>query len=313
MPKGNLTLLDLAMRGGENVAAVVEDVVTVAPEWGIIPAAPRLGTSYEVLRRTSLPSGGFRKVGDGVVGQKSGFERETKPMFVFEAQMNVGEDIVKAQTAASRSTVGDVLADEAIAHVQGSAITMGSQVYYGKKANADGFAGLAAQVSDEESAGGGAGADTTSAYLLWVPPVTSESDVPKGVHFAVGLDGSFQFGDWMKQQVDKGNNKKAMEYVNNFMFYVGLATASAYSVFRVRNIKEGSALTPTMGYKLLKKVPIARRGNLIWVMNRTAQELLRQSLITNEVKDPPLPEKLCGIPITVTDSIVDTEKNGDLA
>lgn len=313
MPEGNLTLLDLAIRNGDNIAAVVEDVTTVAPEWGILPAVPKLGTSYDVLRRVGLPTGGFRKVGDGVKGQKSEFARETKPMFVFEAQMNVGEDIVKAQTASSRATTGDVLADEAMAHVQGSAISMGRQVYYGVKANEDGFAGLATQVSDEEDAGGGTGADTTSAYLLWIPPVADANQVPKGVHFAVGLDGGFTFGDWMKQQVDKGSNKKAMEFVNNFMFYVGLAAASAYSVFRVKKIKAANPLTDDLGFALLKKVPIARRGNLRWFMNRAAQESLRKSRVTTEVKAPPLPSDLAGFPITVTDSLIDTETSGNIA
>src|SRR5687767_2178974 len=99
MPDGTLTLLDLALRNGEKVGSVVDDVTTVAPEWSIIPAVPREGTSYDVLRRTALPNGNFRDVGDGVVLTKGGWDRETKPMYFFDAQMDVDEAIVQAQTA----------------------------------------------------------------------------------------------------------------------------------------------------------------------------------------------------------------------
>src|SRR5947209_3897754 len=129
------TLLDLAIRNGANVGSVVEEVTTAAPEWGIVPSVPQQGTSYDVLRRTALPKGSFRNVGDGVKGSKSEWARETKPMFIFEAAMNVGEDIVKAQTESQKSTVGDILADEAIATVRGSSIGFGSQMYYGAKAD----------------------------------------------------------------------------------------------------------------------------------------------------------------------------------
>src|ERR1051325_6947905 len=106
------TLLDIAIRNGDHVGAVVEEVTTEAPEWGLIPAVSQEGTSYDVLRRTVLPAGSFRAVGDGVKGQKSEWARETKPMFVFEAQMNVPEDVEKAQTKSQKITTGDLLADE---------------------------------------------------------------------------------------------------------------------------------------------------------------------------------------------------------
>ncbi len=205
MPKGILTLLDLAARSGENVAAVVEDVTTVAPEFSVIPAIARGGVSYDVLRRVGLPAGSFRKVGNGVDMSKSSWERETKPMFVFEAQMQIGEDIVKAQTAQSRATVGDILADEAMATVRGSIINIGAQAYYGTKADAEGFAGLGGQSAFDISAGGAGTATTTTAYLCWLDSTPIN---PQGLHFAVGLDGAFTFNEWMRQQVTGNDGEK---------------------------------------------------------------------------------------------------------
>ncbi len=314
-----LTLLDLAVRSGDNVAAAIEDVTTIAPEFSVIPAITRNGVSYDVLRRVGLPSGGFRKVGNGVDMSKSQWERETKPMFVFEALMQIGEDIVKAQTAQSRATVGDILADEAIATVRGSIINIGAQAYYGTKAAADGFAGLATQSAFDLDAGGGA--NSTTAYLCWLD---SNPTNPQGVHFAVGEDGAFNFGDWFRQQVAGQDGKKTMAWVNNFMFYLGLAVGSPLSVWRVKKIDAAHPLTDNLGAQLVAQVPLARRKGLRWFMNRNAAYLLQNSRATVNVATggnkgvaaagvyPDLPEMLAGYPITWTDSISNAETNGTI-
>lgn len=318
MPQGTqtgpITLLDIAMRNGDAVAAVVEDVTIVAPEFSVIPAVPRGGTSYDVLRRTGLPAGAFRQVGGGVGLNKSTWERETKPMFLFDCQMLIGDDIVKAQTAQSKATAGDVLADEASAAVRGSTLNIGSQFYYGIKADAQGFAGLATQFTDEINAGGTT--SSTSVYLCWLDP----SDInPQGVFFSIGLDGAMNFGEWMKQQVDMGSGKKAMAWVNGFLFYLGLGVASAQSVWRVRGVKTANPFTDALGAQLLAKVPFARRQNLRWFMNRTAAFTLQNSrpTVTGQLVGgggvyPQLPSECQGIPITWTDSLLDTESSGNL-
>jgi hypothetical protein len=322
-----ITLLDLAIRNGENIAAVVEDVTTVAPELGIVPAIAIDGTSYDILRRTGLPAGTFSQVGGGVAMGRSTWARETKPMFLFQAQMLVGNDIVLAQTARQKVTVGDVLADEAIATIRGSVLNLGQQMYYGTKADANGFAGLHSLIAaaDEINAGGAGGA-STSAYLCWLDP--SEIN-PQGVHFALGMNGTMDFGEWMQQQVaisgtpGAAGAKYTTAWVNGMMFFIGFATASAQSVWRIRGIDLTHGLTDALGAQLLAKVPIARRNNLRWFMNKTAAFTLQssRSTISLAVADrvggagayPGLPTELQGYPITWTDSLLDTETAGIIA
>lgn len=314
-----ITLLDLAARSGDNVAAVIEDVTTIAPEFSVIPAITRNGVSYDVLRRVGLPAGGFRKVGNGIDMSKSSWERETKPMFAFEAFMQITEDIVKAQTAQSRASVGDILADEAIATVRGSIINIGAQTYYGTKASADGFSGLATQSAFDLSAGG-SGATTTTAYLCWLD---SNPTNPQGVHFAVGEDAAFNFGDWLRTKVTGADGKNTMGYINNFMFFIGLAVGSPLSVWRCTKIDDTHALTDQLGAQLVSKVPLARRNGLRWFMNRRAGYLLQNSRATVNVANngkgvpaagvyPELPESCAGYPITFTDSLSDAETNGSI-
>jgi hypothetical protein len=322
-----ITLLDLAITNGENIAAVVEDVTTVAPELNTVPAIAVDGTSYDILRRTGLPAGGFSQVGGGVAMGKSTWARETKPMFLFQAQMLIGNDIVLSQTARQKVTVGDVLADEAIATVRGSVLNLGQQTYYGLKADANGFVGLNSIVgAADEINNAGANGAVTSAYLCWLDP--SEIN-PQGVHFALGRNGTMDFGEWMQQQVvvSAGPPQKlTTAWVNGMMFFIGFATASAQSVWRVRGIDATHGLTDAIGNAILAKVPIARRSNLRWFMNKTAAYTLQVSRATVSIATggdkgvsgqgvfPELPTSLAGWPITLTDSLLDTETSaGTLA
>ena len=325
MPNGPLTLLDLAARSGDNVAAVIEDVTTLAPEFATVPAITRSGTSYDVLRRIALPNGSFRKVGNGVNVTKSEWDRETKPMYVFEALMQIGEDIVKAQTAQSRATVGDILADEAMANVRGSTINFGLQMYYGQNASANGFTGLATQVFndlDNQGAASNAGSINTSVYLCWMD---SSPVNPQGIHFAVGEDGAFNFGDWFRQQVVSLDNKKTIAWVNNFMFFAGFAIGSTKAVSRVKNCTTLKPFTDSVGAQLISQIPVARRKDLRWFMNRDAAYQLQQSRqttiaigtgtnkgVTGAGVFPEMPTECQGYPITLTDSLLSTESGGNL-
>ena len=313
-----LNLLDLAQRTGERPAAIVDEITTVAPEWSVIPAIPQTGTSYEIMRRVGIPAGSFRAVGSGVpLSKKSQWEKDKGSMYLFEAQMAIGEDVMKAMRANMVTlTDGDILADEAAANAEGSVNLFGTQTYYGNKAAKDGFVGISNLVAQEVSAGAADNVSSTSAYLTWLDD--SETN-PQGLHFRVGDNGAFTFGDWFKQRVEVESGKFANQMLNNFLFFVGLAVASDQSVFRVRNITIANPLTDLLAAELLSKVALNRRKNLRWFLNKTAGYTLqasRSGLQLNQGQGgnfAPTPTEICGIPITYTDSIADTEKAGVLA
>lgn len=322
-----ITLLDIAQRkNGNKIAALIEDVTIAAPEWGMIPAIQVPGTSYDILRRVGLPHGRFRAVGDGVPMLKSEWARETKPMGYFDNQLRIGQDIVLAQTRGDDSKVPDILSDEAGANIAGSAIYFGTQTYYGTMYDPAGFLGLNAMVSDlpggDIDAGGTAGS-TSSAYLCYLD---DNQNNPMGLHFAVGLDGKMSFGEWMKLQSQVGtdafgHNKYRTDWTNSFEFYVGLNVGSKTAVFRVKNIDLTHPLTDVMAAQLIAAIPVARRRNLHWLMNRTAAFTLQKSraggnvaVVTPGVGPggifAALPTELAGYPITVTDSLLNTETAG---
>ena len=310
-----INLLDLAQRAGEKPAAIVDEVTTVAPEWTVIPAVPQTGTSYEIMRRIALPTGSFRAVGSGVpLAKKTQWEKDKGSMYLFEAQMAIGEDVIKAQKANMATlTDGDIMADEAAATVEVSANLFGKQTYYGDKAAKNGFVGISNLIAQEVNAGAAADTDSTSAYLAWLDD--SETN-PQGLHFRVGDNGAFSFGDWFKQRVEVEPGKYANQMLNNFLFFVGLAVASDQSVFRIKNITLAKPLTDLLAAQLLSKVPLNRRKNLRWFLNKTAGyslQAVRSGLSINQGQGgnfAPTPTEILGIPITYTDSVADNERDG---
>lgn len=331
MAKGQINTLDLAIRNGTQIHALIEGVLTSAPELANVPAYPKAGISYTTLTRTGLPSGDFAKVGAGVAPEKSEWKREVGSMCKFEAQMRVPEDVVTiAQGENPETEEGDILADEALAYMRGSAIRIGSQFWYGDKVSPDGFAGLSTQVdldTNEVNVGGAANADSCSAYLVYYP----ESSInPDGVHFVVGNNGRMSFADtWFKQQVfdpnDAAKQKLITAYCNNFLSFMGLVVTRKENVYRAKNINKTNPFTDAVAAEMLSKVPLALRADKsrwrFW-LNSDALFSLQKSRATVNIATgtdkgvgkgglfPEVPESAQGVMIVATDSLVSTERNG---
>ncbi|MES2569604.1 MAG: hypothetical protein V4710_06065 [Verrucomicrobiota bacterium] len=326
---GPYTLLDLAARSGKGIHTMMEGVLTYAPELMTIPTFPKGGITYSTLTRTELPSGDFRSVGGGVVTRKSVWKKELGSMALFEAQMRVPEDIVIASRSENQElTIEDLLADEAIATVRGSAIKIGSQFWYGLNVSADGFAGLSTQVdtaSNEVDAGGSAGADSSTAYLVYMDDNVVN---PQGVHFLLGNGGRMSMSDvWGKQQVALADEptKLFSAYTNNFMAYLGLVVPRAQAVYRVKNITTANPFTDAVAAALIEKIPqvlMQDRSKWRWFMNTKPRLTLQTSRSTVNVATSnqkgvsasgvfaSVPTHCEDIEIVVTDSLRKTDRNG---
>lgn len=308
----NLTLLDLAARSGSDpVIGLIEDVIQQAPELQTFPMIPKRGTSYKVTRRTGYPTSAFRDVNEGAVPSKSTYVQEVKSMHFLDTQLEVDEAIVKGDDR----EIGDVLADEASGAIAAGILHLGSQIFYGTSSDTKGFVGLQSLIAGDttyEVDAGGADAASSSAYLVEIGS--------KAVSMAVGLDGSLELKAWQLQQILKSGSgstaKKLMAYVSNFSGYFGLTVPSAYNVYRVYGIDPTHAFNDALASQLFAKVPLGHRTNLRWYMNRATAYLLQVSR-TSVSQQPangggspafaPYPETCLGIPITVTDSLVQTE------
>jgi hypothetical protein len=304
-----LTLYSLVtLQRNDMFTGLVEDVTTYAPEFSKVPVVTRSGTYYEIVRRTALPTAGFRAINNGASSSASTFKKELHEMFFMDAPINVDEAIVKGD---DRST-GDVLSHEAMGTLQSAIITIGSQFYYGTSSNAFGFQGLRAQLSGVITAG--ATTNSTSAYLVWFNPW--------GVNFDVGRDGEIAMKPWNIQQISaptSGASGNIFAWVSNLSSFIGLSVKSTYSVWAVVGIDATHKLTDAIGAQLISLIPLNRRQGLQWFMNRSAHYGLQSSRtsIGNQPASSrsgtpawsPPPEECNGYPIVVTDSITNSESN----
>lgn len=298
-----LTLLDVAKRSGsESVVGLIEEVLTVAPEFRTIPTRPITGTTYRAKFRTGLPGSGFRRPNEGVDPGNSTYEERIVPCFFLDSQLQVDEAIVKAD--APGGNIGDILAGESTGAVQNSFITVGKQVYDGISADAKGFAGFFANVDSSMVVDAtGTGATTDTAWAIYEDPQF-------GVHFPIGNMGDLALSPWVRQQVKDTNGKAFHAFCANFCGWLGLNLSTKYSIGCVKNITSAKPLTDALGNSLARKFPVGRKATR-WLMSRDCKYYLQTSrTATLNQKDggrgdafASIPTHLADIPIVETDSI----------
>lgn len=321
----DLYILDRA----DQYTGLIEDVTTLAPEYGTFAAHKRGGTWYKTVKRTTLPTVQFRNVNAGVVPSKSTYKSEVKEMLFLDAIINMDEAVWDADP----ETVGALWQLEVAGFVRSQAITIGAQTWYGTSADSSGFVGVRSQLAFTTQAT--TGASTTSAYLMWM-------DEQEGCRYDVGMDGQMAVSTPFRQQVTDpaASTKSYFAYVGNLKAWLGYNQMSNLSAFAVTGISSTSGATnywmkDDLGAQLIAQIPVARRNNLRWFMNRSCESYLQRSRSTITVgmgiiatpanmyvpgsyqssgadgrpAFSPLPNSCCGYPITLTDSILNTETN----
>jgi len=319
MANALVSLLDITKRAGSDPAiGLLEETTTYAPELMTLMGRPISGTTYKATSRT-LPTVAFRSANDGSDTVASTYSSQLAQCFIIDAQIQADKAVVDAEAkSGTNQSVGDILFDEAQGVLQAATITVGTQFFYGVNADAKGFAGIRSLLTASNTGAGGpvilAGGTTasvqTSAYLVW--------NNIKGCHFVWGNNAGFDMGEYRVQQVLGANSKPMTAYVNNLQAWIGLAVNHSKSVARIANCEDATnkRLTDAMGAKLLQYIPISilNSGGLRWFMNQQAAYQLQvsRSAGTGITSDKPLvfgptPTELCGIPITITNSITNTE------
>jgi hypothetical protein len=311
----DLAILDRA----DEYTGLIEDVTTLAPEFEVFGAVKRPGTWYKTVKRTTLPTVQFRSVNAGVPASKSGYKSEIKEMFFLDGRLNMDEAVWEGDSA----HLGSLWQREAAGAVRAASILIGQQTWYGTSADSSGFTGIRSQLANSVAAGGTT--NSTSAYLVWM-------DEKEGVRYDVGMDGQFAISAPFRQQVaDPNDSTKAyFAYVGNLKAWVGLNVLSNLSAWGITGITSTASqwLTDDKASQLVAKIPVARRSNLRWFINRSAESYLQRSRSTinvgqistgtasyqpaNAAGSPafsPHPNFIMGYPITLTDSILDTETN----
>jgi hypothetical protein len=347
MANALVSLLDVSKRkGNDQAVGLLEDTVTFAPELSTLMGRVIPGTQYRTVHRT-LPTLNFRKANDGSDTVKGTYRQEYKECFIIDGQMQADKAVIDAEAGGNgpqsdiSGSMAGLLADEAQGVIQAAYITIGAQMYYGLTNDANGFSGIASLTASLNAAKNsnpvcvGAGGTTasvqTSAYLVW--------ENIKGAHFIFGGNqGVTMLPEWRIQQVNGNNSKPMTAYVNNLQGWIGFAVNHPLSVGRIANINLGTdskPLTDALVAKALSYLPLQMRqevianannggpskwgGGLKLYMNPQCAYGLQQSrspvssgtgtaiTAATSLNFAELPQSSNGVPIVLTDSIVNTE------
>ena len=322
------TLLDIAkLNGADKVVGLIEENLTFAPEFSVVPARTIRGTSYKTVSRSTYPGVGFRKANGGVTYTKSTFLTRTHECFIFSGNIRADVAVAKAYEDGPEA----YKAIEANGVMKQAMIDLGSQFFYGTASDSNGFPGLYSfwqafctelgTGNEIEVDAGGSSATTGSS----VYGVKFGND---GVQFILGNDSGISLGDWFEQMVNDGvAGQDYLAYCASLNAWVGLQAANPYCVGRIRDCTAdaGKGLTDSLIEDLLAKYPVGYKPDALFMSRRSRRQLQqsRSVVVTSGVPQvqgklavstttgreivAPIPTEAGGIPIICTDSITDTE------
>lgn len=295
-----LPISELVKINDQNVADVeISDLLRDAPVLAALPAVEASnGTLHKYNKLITEPSVGFRDLNDGRDHDYTVRSTITETLEILDASFDMDAAIYNAELAAM----------EGRSHLQSAFAKAEKQIFYGTSSNGDsaGFSGLLNSgdldgLSDDMviSAGGSSVGVQSSVFLLRATPDAT------GICSVFGNNGDIQIGAAYQSMIE-GSNGRYDAYVVPIVAYMALQLGSKFSAARIANVE--SSLNDDKIYEALSLFPASKQPTHI-CMNRESLKLLRASrTATNATGAPaPRPTEVEGIPIIVTDQIVQTE------
>ena len=337
---GTITLLDIVKaQGADAEVGLVEETILGIPEIsgkvfvagvevalpGVAAARTIKGLQYKTLIRTKLPRVGFVNVGGTSPQTKSSYENRLVETYCMNPNWGGPKTILdKSEDGAQVH-----MALEAAGHTTGAFQTCGRCFYYGQDVtavtlpdgdagtlgDAKGFPGLL-DVYDATNMvvdAGGVTANTGSS--VWFVKFG-----PRYVSWVYGANGQFQLSDVTLRPFFSGTDE-GTKYHQELFCYPGLQVSSSMCVARIKKLTAdaGHTLTDDMIGAAVAKFRLAFQPDVIF-MSRRSREQLRSSRIAIWTANSgskrgagtsginvPTPSEWEGIPIAVTESILDVE------
>jgi hypothetical protein len=298
------TLLDIAKANGSDaVVGLIDEVSQAAPEVKLGHARTINGISYKTLVRIALPTVGFRNANEGTAASKGRYENRTVETFIFDPRWECDKAIADRYEDGPEAYI----ALEASAIVEASMQHLGKVFYYGRGAGGDakGFPGLLAAYDSTNMLvdAGGTTADTGSSVwaVKWGP---------RDVSWVWGNNGSLELADPRVETLYDASSNPFTGYVQNLMAYPGLQVGSTRSIGRISKLTadSGKGLTDDRIAELLSKFATGVVPDVLLMTRRSLEQLRKSRTATNATGAPaPTPTESHGVPIQVTDSILNTE------
>jgi hypothetical protein len=306
----NLTLLDLAkLNGADPIVGLIEEVATSSPEVTLIPARTIRGTSYKTVIRNSLPSVAFRAANEGTDPTKSKFTERLVEAFILSARVEVDKAVARGYEDGPEA----IQAIEAAGVMRAALSTVGNQTIYGDAAGSKGFTGLQEMVAGFGSdlivdAGGTTAGTGSSVYAIKAGNT--------GVQYVYGNGTTFDLSAFREGDAVDADGKRYAAFISDLTAWIGFQCVNKYAVGRLKDATadSGKGVNDAKLAELLSKFPVGERPTHLLMSRRSAFQLQVSRTTAPNTKQeafngilPGVPTESFGIPIVITDSIVDNE------
>jgi hypothetical protein len=277
-----------------------------------------LTTGHRTSIRSGLPTPTWRKLYGGVQPTKSRAVQVTDNTGMMEDYSEVDKALVDmaGNPAAFRL-------QEDRPHIEGMNQEFASTLFYGDESTApEEFTGLAARYNslsaengDNIIAGGGAGSDNASIWLICWGPNTCHGIIPKASKAGIQQR---DLGEVTIENAD-GNNGRMQAYRTHYRWDVGLSVRDWRYVVRIANIDRslltsdltGGADLNDLMHRALTEIPNPSFGRCAWYMDKQVLAFLRRqtadnvsnSTLTTEMVGCTMQTSWGGIPIRRCDAL----------
>jgi hypothetical protein len=316
MPTGFLTLTDLVK--GQNAELLIEETIQQFPEISgrtliagqsiILPnvgaSAGIDGTSYPTLVTVEDPTVAFVDVNQGTAATKSRQEERVTNCFNLNPRWGVGLVAAKRQ----KKSIDVLMAGQAIPHLRAAWARCAKCFYYGRNAtygDVKGFPGLLDGYDATNrvvDAGGTTGGTGSSVWLVKFGP--------EELQWVWGNNVQMELSEIeLRESLDADTNPYT-RYHQELVALPGLQFVSQHHVVRIKKITadNGKTMTDDLMAEAISKFPANVFPDVAFMSRRSLFQLQASRLATNPTGAPaPIPMESHGVPIAVTDALLDTE------
>lgn len=305
-------LIDLVKGAyADATVGIVDEVVKEVPEVAFFDARLVKGTQFKTLARISLPTAGFRTVGNGIDASRSGYGLKTFDLGILSGLVQIDKAEVLGDSLRSKE---EVLSDEAIDLIVAGMKELASKIWYGGKAGAESFDGVAALCEDALVVDAG---DSTANKCSSVYAVGNDAKKACGLVFSENsgffLNGELDFKEGKMLGV---NNKEVPCFWTDLTGWAGFSAVNSKKMARLANLGTAShTLTDALLAKLVnayRKATGSRPDALFASYDQVAalQASRTATMVAPRERgsiSAPWPTDHDGIPLIATNAIVDTE------
>ena len=311
-----------ALQKNDVAVGLIEENIRFAPELTVFPSRVIPGTNYEAVIASGDPTVGFTAANDGPALTKTTLRKEMVACGIFRGAVEID---LAVERASQGSGLPSLEAIESSRIAQAAMRYIGRQIFYGTAYDSKGFVGLKAFTPKTAAAGlSEIVVDATGSAPNTGSSIYAVKFGIQDVHLVFGANQVLELSEFRDQQLTNSTTGgKFAGRVAELTAYIGMQRINVNSVGRILNVtgETGKMASDSLLSQLLEKFPVGFTPDAFFMSRRSHSQLSRSRSVTifstlgvnpgpNARTSPVIATSVPdynGIPIVVTDSILNTD------